>query len=95
MFTKLIILILNISSDMWTMFREYEHLHKHSEAKVTDLDLKPGRMYRVAVKLCAITTCYAPLYSDGVLVLANPPAQGKMTVEHQNTTQSGGSTEKV
>lgn len=79
----------------WTTFREYEHIRDHSEAKVTDLDLKPGRMYRVAVKLCAITTCYAPLYSDGVLVLANPPTQGKITVEHQNTTQSGSSTEKV
>lgn len=80
---------------VWTTLREYEHIRDHSEAKVTDLDLKPGSMYRVAVKLCAITTCYAPLYSDGVLVLANPPTQGKITVEHQTTTQSGGSTEKV
>nr|XP_034314147.1 uncharacterized protein LOC105348718 isoform X1 [Crassostrea gigas] len=86
---------MSLSGITWTTFREYEHIRDHSEAKVTDLDLKPGRMYRVAVKLCAITTCYAPLYSDGVLVLANPPTQGKITVEHQNTTQSGGSTEKI
>ena len=80
---------------LWSMFRDYEHIRKHNEAKVTNLDMKPGRSYRVAVKLCAITTCYEPLYSDGVLILSSPPTQGKITVEHQNISLSGGPKEKV
>ncbi|XP_061181031.1 uncharacterized protein LOC133189645 [Saccostrea echinata] len=81
--------------NLWNTLREYEHIRKHNEAKVTNLDLKPGRTYRMAVKLCAITTCYDPLYSDGVMILANPPNKGKITVEHQNTTQSAGLKEKI
>ena len=81
--------------DLWSMFRDYEHIRKHNEAKVTNLDMKPGRSYRVAVKLCAITTCYEPLYSDGVMILSSPPTQGKITVEHQNISLSGGQYEKV
>ncbi|XP_062569401.1 uncharacterized protein LOC134231455, partial [Saccostrea cucullata] len=80
---------------VWSTFREYEHIHKHHKAHVTDLNLKPGRTYRFAVKLCAITTCYAPLFSDGVLILANPPSKGQITVEHRNTTQSSGSNETI
>jgi hypothetical protein len=49
----------------------------------------------MALKLCAITTCYQPTCSDGVTILANPPTKGKITVEHQNTTQSAGLKEKV
>lgn len=81
--------------DLWSMFRDYEHIRKHNEAKVTNLDMKPGRSYRVAVKLCAITTCYEPLYSDGMMILSSPPTQGKITVEHQNISLSGGPKEKV
>ncbi|XP_055997828.1 uncharacterized protein LOC125647098 [Ostrea edulis] len=81
--------------NFWSTFREYEHIRKHHEAIVTNLNLKPGRTYRMAVKLCAITTCYEPLFSDGVMILANPPAKGKITVEHQNTTQSAGLKEKI
>ncbi|XP_078334035.1 uncharacterized protein LOC111124258 [Crassostrea virginica] len=81
--------------NLWSMFRDYEHIRKHNEAKVTSLDMKPGRSYRVAVKLCAITTCYEPLYSDGVMILSSPPTQGKITVEHQNISLSGGQYEKI
>lgn len=82
-------------TDVWATFREYEHVHKHHEAYVTDLTLNPGRMYRFAVKFCAITTCYAPLYSDGVLILAHPPTKGQITVEHRNTSQSNSLKETV
>lgn len=82
-------------TDVWATFREYEHVHKHHEAYVTDLTLNPGRMYRFAVKFCAITTCYAPLYSDGVLILAHPPTKGQITVEHRNSSQSNSLKETV
>lgn len=82
-------------TDVWATFREYEHVHKHYEAYVTDLTLNPGRMYRFAVKFCAITTCYAPLYSDGVLILAHPPTKGQITVEHRNSSQSNSLKETV
>nr|XP_034301655.1 uncharacterized protein LOC105322112 [Crassostrea gigas] len=81
--------------NVWATFREYEHVHKHHEAYVTDLTLNPGRMYRFAVKFCAITTCYAPLYSDGVLILAHPPTKGQITVEHRNSSQSNSLKETI
>jgi hypothetical protein len=87
--------VIILFSDFWATFREYEHIHTHHEARVTDVNLMPGRMYRFAVKFCAIAICYAPLFSDGVLILANPPNKGQITVEHRNLTQSNRLNETV
>ncbi|KAK3100189.1 hypothetical protein FSP39_015958 [Pinctada imbricata] len=63
-------------------------------AKVTDLILEPGKMYRFKIKFCAILTCYSPLTSNGVRILSNSPTTGQMQIEHRNITQGGGS-EKI
>ncbi|XP_069133969.1 uncharacterized protein [Argopecten irradians] len=75
---------------IWTVIRDFEHLSTSYEAEVNDLSLLPGRSYRVALKLCAGLICYAPIYTDGVLVLANPPVTGNLMVTHLNTTMAGG-----
>ena len=72
------------------MFRDYEHISTHDFARVNDLNLGPGKMYRFSVKFCASIYCHAPITSDGVLVLANPPATGPITITHQNNSQAGG-----
>lgn len=79
---------------MWTIKRDYEHRSTVYEAETHDLVLVPGRTYRVALKLCARDTCFAPVHSDGVLVLANTPTTGDIVVTHVNKTLGAG-TEKV
>ncbi|KAK3099491.1 hypothetical protein FSP39_005250, partial [Pinctada imbricata] len=79
---------------IWIVKRNYEHISTHKMAKVTDIQLDPGKMYRFKIKFCAISTCYSPLTSDGVRILSNSPQTGQMQIEHQNITQGGGS-EKI
>ncbi|XP_060084880.1 uncharacterized protein LOC132564227 [Ylistrum balloti] len=75
---------------IWTVVRDFEHLSTSYEVEANDLILLPGRSYRVALKLCAGLTCYAPIYTDGVLVLSNPPITGSLMVTHLNLTDGGG-----
>ncbi|XP_021356985.1 uncharacterized protein LOC110452658 [Mizuhopecten yessoensis] len=75
---------------IWTVVREFEHLSTSFEAEANDLLLLPGRSYRVALKLCAGMTCYAPIYTDGVLILSSPPVTGNLLVTHFNLTTGGG-----
>ncbi|XP_033751510.1 LOW QUALITY PROTEIN: uncharacterized protein LOC117335547 [Pecten maximus] len=75
---------------IWSMVRDFEHLSTSYEAEANDLSLLPGRSYRVSLKLCAGLTCYAPVYTDGVLILANPPVAGNLMVNHLNYTVGGG-----
>ena len=76
---------------VWNQIRDFQHISSHDEAKATGLNLSPGKTYRFKIKICAITTCYSPLVSDGVTVLANSPVTGQLTLEHFNLTQGGGS----
>jgi hypothetical protein len=46
-------------------------------------------MYRIVLKLCAKSICFQTVNTDGVMVIANPPVTGGITVEHLNTTQTG------
>ncbi|XP_052707847.1 uncharacterized protein LOC128183063 isoform X2 [Crassostrea angulata] len=74
--------------DDWSLFQDYRYNHGHHQAHVTGLLLDPGRLYRFVVKLCARETCYQPVHSNGVLVLANPPVTNTIHVNHDNTTTS-------
>ena len=77
----------NISlTDDWSIFQNYTYNHGHRQAHVTGVLLDPGRLYRFVVKLCAGETCYRPVHSNGVLILANPPTTGALDVQHDNTT---------
>ena len=76
------------------MFRDYVHVSTVFDISIDDLTLSPGIKYRVVLKLCAKTICFQTVNTDGVMVIANPPVTGGITVEHLNTTQTGGA-EKV
>ena len=80
--------------DIWTLFRDFVHVSTVFDISIDDLTLSLGIKYRVVLKLCAKTTCFQTVNTDGVMVIANPPVTGGITVEHQNTTQTGGA-EKV
>ena len=73
-------------TDDWSPFQSYTFNHGHRQAHVTGVLLDPGRLYRFVVKLCAGETCYRPVHSNGVLILANPPTTGDLDVQHDNTT---------
>ena len=51
-------------------------------------------MYRIVLKLCAKMICFQKISTDGVMVMTTPPTTGEITVEHLNTTETGGA-EKV
>lgn len=74
--------------DDWSLFQDYRYNHGHHQAHVTGLPLDPGRLYRFVVKLCARETCYQPVHSNGVLVLANPPVTNTIRVQHDNNSAS-------
>ncbi|XP_078321865.1 uncharacterized protein LOC111103999 isoform X3 [Crassostrea virginica] len=76
----------SLYGDDWSIFQNYTYNHGHRQAHVTGLLLDPGRLYRFVVKLCAGETCYRPVHSNGVLILANPPTTGALDVQHDNTT---------
>lgn len=73
-------------ADNWTTFKDFYYNHGHQEVRFTNLLLDPGINYRLVVKLCARHICYAPQYSDGVRVIANPPTTGSIVVKHVNIT---------
>ncbi|XP_052067298.1 uncharacterized protein LOC127706680 [Mytilus californianus] len=60
------------------------------DISIDDLVLSPGMKYRIALTLCARTFCFSPVSTNGVMVMANPPVTGDITVEHLNTTVTGG-----
>ncbi|XP_076113973.1 uncharacterized protein LOC143082259 [Mytilus galloprovincialis] len=76
--------------NVWTIFREYAHVSTVFDISIDDLVLSPGIKYRLSLKLCARTFCFSPVSTDGVMVMANPPVTGDITVEHLNTTVTGG-----
>lgn len=73
-------------TDNWSMFQDYRYNNGHHQAHVTGILLDSGRLYRFVVKLCARETCYQPVQSNGVLVLANPPVTNNINVTHDNTS---------
>ncbi|KAK3101903.1 hypothetical protein FSP39_007221, partial [Pinctada imbricata] len=79
---------------LWNTYRDYEHISTHHKAAVTDLNLSPGKSYRFKIKICAISTCYSTLTSDGVTILPSSPITGQITIEHLNLTQGAG-TEQI
>ncbi|KAK3101031.1 hypothetical protein FSP39_000383, partial [Pinctada imbricata] len=83
------------STPLWSIVRDYEHISSHNFARVNDLFLKPGYKYRFSIKFCALQYCYTPVTSNGVLVLANPPTSGPITITHLNTTQGAGGIEQI
>lgn len=74
--------------DNWSLFRDYSYNHGNDQVYVTGLLLDPGNLYRFVVKLCARDTCFQPFYSDGVLILANPPVTNTIDLQHENTSNS-------
>ena len=76
------------------MYRDFVHMSTVYDISIDDLILSPGVMYRIVLKLCAKSICFQTVNTDGVMVIANPPVTGGITVEHLNTTQTG-SAEKV
>jgi hypothetical protein len=61
-----------------------DHVIKPSLAMVS------GRRYRSVVKFCYGNVCYDPVYSDGVLIQAKPPAPGAMEVIYVPPLSNGG-----
>jgi len=80
--------------DVWTVVQEYQYISSGFEAEAHNFYLLPVRTYRSAIKICASETCFAPLYSDGITILSNPPQKGSISLSHLNTTETGGK-EKV
>ncbi|CAC5386461.1 unnamed protein product [Mytilus coruscus] len=76
--------------NQWSVFRDFLHVSTIFDISIDDLTLNPGIKYRIVLKLCAKTICFSPINTDGVMVLANSPITGDITVEHLNTTQTGG-----
>ncbi|CAC5370733.1 unnamed protein product [Mytilus coruscus] len=76
--------------NQWSIYHDFIHVSTAFDVSIDDLTLNPGIKYRIVLKLCAKTICYSHISSDGVMVIANPPVTGDITVEHLNTTQTGG-----
>jgi hypothetical protein len=68
------------------MYRDFVHMSTVYDISIDDLILSPGVMYRIVLKLCAKSICFQTVNTDGVMVIANPPVTGGITVEHLNTT---------
>ncbi|KAK3612522.1 hypothetical protein CHS0354_024494 [Potamilus streckersoni] len=73
--------------DMWSTFREYEHIHMSTEVRQHGIDLHSGRKYRVALRFCAGQICFYPEYSNGVTVTSSPPVPGTMSVLYSQEDQ--------
>ncbi|CAC5360413.1 unnamed protein product [Mytilus coruscus] len=76
--------------NMWTIFRDFVHYATVFDVSINDLTLDPGIKYRIVLKLCARTICFQTVHTDGVMVIANPPIAGDITIEHLNTTAGNG-----
>jgi hypothetical protein len=81
-------------SDIWTMYRDFIHVSTVFDISIDVLSLSPGIAYRIVLKLCAKNVCFQTINTDGVLIMVNPPVTSGITVEHLNTTETGGN-EKV
>ncbi|XP_063415906.1 uncharacterized protein LOC134697555 [Mytilus trossulus] len=75
---------------MWTTFHDFVHYSTVFDVSIDDLTLDPGIKYRIVLKLCARTICFQTIHTDGVMVIANPPTAGDITIEHLNTTEGNG-----
>lgn len=89
-----VINVFYLFSEMWTTFRDFVHYSTVFDVSIDDLTLDPGIKYRIVLKLCARTICFQTIHTDGVMVIANPPTAGDITIEHLNTTEGNG-VEKV
>ncbi|KAL3843250.1 hypothetical protein ACJMK2_021192 [Sinanodonta woodiana] len=69
-------------AEIWSNFRKYEHIHMSNEVRQQDIDLQPGRTYRIALKFCAEQICFHPVYSNGVTVTPSPPVTGTLSVQY-------------
>ncbi|CAG2234222.1 unnamed protein product [Mytilus edulis] len=78
------------TGNMWTTFRDFVHYSTVFDVSIDDLTLDPGIKYRIVLKLCARTICFQTIHTDGVMVIANPPTAGDITIEHLNTTEGNG-----
>ncbi|XP_076117799.1 uncharacterized protein LOC143085385 [Mytilus galloprovincialis] len=78
------------TGNMWTSFRDFVHYSTVFGVSIDDLTLDPGIKYRIVLKLCARTICFQTIHTDGVMVIANPPTAGDITIEHLNTTEGNG-----
>ncbi|CAC5386466.1 unnamed protein product [Mytilus coruscus] len=76
--------------NQWSIFRDFLHVSTMFDISIDDLTLNPGIKYRIVLKLCAKTICFSTISTDGVMVMTNSPVTGDITVEHLNTTQTGG-----
>ena len=76
------------------MYQDFIHVSTVFDISIDDLSLSPGIAYRIALKLCAKNICFQTINTDGVLIMVNPPVTSGITVEHLNTTETGGN-EKV
>ncbi|XP_056015772.1 uncharacterized protein LOC125675332 [Ostrea edulis] len=76
----------SLYGDDWSVYQNYSYNYGSRHVHVTGLLLEPGRLYRFGVKPCAIQICYQPTHSNGILILANPPASGDIIVNHDNSS---------
>ena len=67
-------------------FKDFRYVGKHHYVSLNELDLQPGKSYRVVIKFCAENLCFPYIYSNGVTVIYNPPVTGNISVEIKNTT---------
>ena len=71
---------------VWMPFKDFQYVGKHRYVSLNDLDLQPGKTYRVVIKFCAENLCFPYVYSNGVTVIYNPPVTGNISVEIKNTS---------
>ncbi|CAG2233138.1 unnamed protein product [Mytilus edulis] len=76
--------------NQWSIFRDFLHVSTAFDISIDDLTLNSGTKYRIVLKLCANTICFSTISTDGVMVMANVPVTGDITVNHLNTTVTGG-----
>lgn len=67
-------------------FKDFQYVGKHRYVSLNELDLQPGKSYRVVVKFCAENLCFPYVYSNGITVIYNPPVTGNISVEIKNTS---------
>ncbi|KAK3082667.1 hypothetical protein FSP39_002132, partial [Pinctada imbricata] len=78
----------------WNTIYDYEYLYNKESHSVNNLNLSPGKTYRVNLKPCAGTTCFPTIQSDGVTVLSSRPVTGALNVTHLDSSATG-TNEKV
>ncbi|XP_064643638.1 uncharacterized protein LOC135497735 [Lineus longissimus] len=72
-----------MDSTLWVTFEPFLRLPVTNSIAKGNLGLVSGKRYRSVVRLCHGDICFDDIYSDGVLVLAKPPAAGSIHVQYQ------------